>query len=305
MASLHKYPPFVQLLILLGIYLVFTFSFYLVILKFILPGWYGISAAALAGSDFSDPRLIHVMKLFQFAYSIFSFLIPALIFFLLWHRQPFRYAGLRSRIHWGWALAGILILFASLPAVGWLSDINKLIPFGPTIRAMQERAIKVTQAMLKMSDGNSLAFDLLLMAIIPAIAEEFFFRGVLQRLFISITKHVWIGIAITAIVFSLFHGEMLGFFPRVALGLVLGYVYYFSGNLWYPVFIHFVNNGFQVVLVFLFQHHYINTDITQEHPTPAVSGIISILLVIGLLYAYQKWVPENPDKKLWKWSDEK
>lgn len=297
MASLNKYPPFVQLLIFLGIYLIFTFAFYLFALRVFLPNWFGLPAAALAGGDYSDPHLVHVMKLFQFAYSIFSFLIPALIFMFLWHPKPFRFVGLGSRFNIGWALAGVIILFVSLPAVGWLSDLNKLIPFGPTIQAMQERAMKATKAMLNMPDGNSLGFDLLLIAIIPAIAEEFFFRGVLQRLFIRITRRPWGGILISAVVFSLFHGEMFGFFPRVALGLVLGFVYFFSGNLWYAVLIHFVNNGFQVVLVFLFQHHYITTDVTQESPTPAVAGIISALLVIGMFYVYQQWVPKNPERK--------
>lgn len=299
MTALHKYAPFVQLLICIGMYIVITFGFYGIAVGYILPHFYGISPSAIATSDYSDPHLVHVMKLFQFAYSIFSFLIPALLFFVLWHKKPFKYAGLAAKIHWGWALAGVVVLFACLPAVGLLADLNKQIHFGETFQAMQERAQALTQAMLKMPDTYSLWFNLLLIAVIPAIAEEFFFRGAIQRILIKLTHKAWIGILITAIFFSLVHGEMMGFLPRVALGAVLGLVYFYSGNLWYAVIVHFVNNGFQVVLFFLFQHDYIQMDVTKDTPTPVALGIISILVVIGLFFLYKKWVPQNPDKILW------
>ena len=302
MAAIHKYAPFTQLLICIGLFLLFTFGFYGIAIGYILPHFYGISALDIGMGNFSNPRILHVMKLFQFAYSIFAFLIPALIFFLLWHKKPFKYAGLSSKIHWGWALAGIIILFASLPGVHLLSDWNQQISFGPfeaSFKAMQQRAKDMTEAMLKMPDARSLIFDLLLIAIIPAIAEEFFFRGAIQRIMIKLVHKVWLGILITAVFFSLVHGEMFGFFPRVALGLVLGLLYYFSGNLWYPIIVHMVNNGFQVVLVFLYQHHYITMDITEDSPVPVGFGILSIVLVIGLFFVYKKHVPQNPNKVLW------
>lgn len=300
MTKIYKYSPFVQLLVCLGIYIFFTFSFYGIAIGYVLPHIYGISASNLQSGDFSDPYLLHVMKLFQFAYSVFSFLIPALVFFIFWHKKPFKYAGLSGKIHWGWALAGVVILFASLPLVGLLSDLNQKIPFGEGVMAMQQRAIEVTKALLKMHDESSLLFNLILIALIPAIAEEFFFRGAIQRTLVNLTKkNAWIGILLTAVFFSLVHGEMLGFFPRVALGLVLGLVYYYSGNLWYSILIHFINNGFQVVLVYLFQRHYIAMDITQDKPTSVTLGIISMILVVGLFIAYKKYVVQNPDKILW------
>ncbi len=302
MTALHKSAPVVQLLICLGIYILFTFGFYGIAMEYVMPQLYGISPDSLSVSDYSDPHIVHVMKLFQFAYSVFSFLVPALIFFFLWHKKPFRYAGLAAKIHWGWALAGVVILFLSLPAVGLLSDLNKQIHFGSmdeSIRAIQERTEALTQAMLKMPDGHSLWFDLILIAVIPAIAEEFFFRGAIQRILIRLTHKAWIGLLLTALFFSFVHGQMLGFLPRVALGLVLGLVYFFSGNLWYSIIIHFINNGFQVVLIFLFQHNYIQVDITQDTPTPVLLGIVSLLIVVGLFVVYQRKVPQNPDKILW------
>ena len=299
MTSLHKYSPFVQLLICIGLYLLCTCVFYGIAMFSVLPHVYGITAETFAKGDFSDPHLLRVMKIFQFGYSICSFLIPALVFFALWHKKTFRYAGLGGRLHGGWALAGIVLLIVSLPAVGLLSDLNKLIPFGEDVRALQQRAEDITKAMLNMPDGGSLWFDLLLIAIVPAIAEEFFFRGALQRIFIRLTRHAWIGIGITAIFFSLVHGEMLGFFPRVALGLILGLVYHFSGNLWYAVIVHFFNNGFQVVLVYLFQHHYITMDVSKDTPTPVALGIVSLLAAIGLFLVYKNKVPVNPDRRMW------
>lgn len=303
MTALHKSPPFVQLLICLGIFIGCTVVFYGVSIGYILPYICGISPSVLNGNDFSDPHLLHVLKLFQFSYSIFAFLIPALVFYFLWHKQPFRFAGLSGKIHWGWVFAGIIILFASLPSVGLLSDLNKQIHFGPldeSFRSSQKRAEALIQAMLKMPKTADLWYNLILIAVIPAIAEEFFFRGAIQRILIKLTRHAWIGISLAAVFFSLVHFEMLGFFPRVALGVILGLVYYYSGNLWYAVIVHFVNNGFQVLLYFLYQHHYIQTDITKDSPTPVALGLVSLFIVIGLFIVYKKKVPQNPDKLLWR-----
>ncbi len=286
----------------MGLYIFCTFSFYGIAIGYILPHFYGIPVSAFGGGNFSDPHTLHVMKVFQFAYSVFAFLVPALIFFALWDKRPLKYAGISTNVHWGWVFFSLVILFAALPGVGLLSDWNQLIHYGPfdeSFRALQQRAKDMTEAMLQMPHLNDLWFDLLLIAIVPGIAEEFFFRGAVQRILIKLVKSAWLGILITSIFFSLVHGEMFGFFPRVALGMLLGFIYYFSGNLWYAVIVHIVNNGFQIVVVYLNQHGLLSVDITQDSPTPWMMGILSILLVIGLLYIFQRYVPQNPQKELW------
>ena len=65
----------------------------------------------------------------------------------------------------------------------------------------------------------------------------------------------WLGkphvaIIITAILFSAIHMQFQGFLPRFALGLVLGYLFYWSGSLWLPIIAHLLNNAMAVTFAY-------------------------------------------------------
>lgn len=291
---LKKYPVAFQVLVFVGIYIGCTAIYYFLLMAWAMPRLTGVTMADLQLGDFSRPYLLEVMKWMQLLYTVVSFLMPAYLFFYLSDASPLGYADMRRRFRWSAAVLGILILVASLPLVGVLSDFNRQIHFGSldeTLRALNDKAQQVTEAMLKMPRWSTLAYNLVLIAAIPAIAEEMFFRGVIQRLLVRITRRAWIGILIASIIFSLLHGEMLGFFPRIALGVVLGLIYYITGNLWYSILAHFINNGTQVLLFFLFQHHYITYDISVSEPTPLYAGFISLAVLTALtlvLWRYRR-----------------
>jgi membrane protease YdiL (CAAX protease family) len=286
---LKKYPTSFQVIVFVGLYIGCTAIYYFVLMAWAMPHLTGVTLTDLQSGDMANPYLMEVMKWMQLLYTVVSFLIPAWLFFYLSDPSPLRYAGMRARFRTSAIVLAILILVASLPMVGVLGDWNQQIHFGSldqSLRALNEKAQQITRAMLVMPDGGSLVFNLILIALVPAIAEEMFFRGVIQRLLVRITRRAWLGILIASIIFSLLHGEMLGFFPRVALGVVLGLIYYISNNLWYPIAAHFVNNGFQVLLFFLFQHHYTTYDISKSEPTPLVAGILSLAVVVVLCWVF-------------------
>ena len=66
---------------------------------------------------------------------------------------------------------------------------------------------------------------MLVIAVIPAIGEETLFRGVLQRNLTIWTKNPHVGIWLAAALFSAIHVQFLGFFPRMLLGALFGYLY--------------------------------------------------------------------------------
>jgi len=77
--------------------------------------------------------------------------------------------------------------------------------------------------------------NLLVIAILPALGEELVFRGVIQQKIaeqISVHGAIWL----TAILFSTIHLQFQGFLPRMLLGAVLGYLFFWSKNLWIPIF---------------------------------------------------------------------
>lgn len=87
----------------------------------------------------------------------------------------------------------------------------------------------------------TLILNLVLAGALAPIVEEMLFRGVI---FGSLQAHFgkWTAAAISAIIFSLLHFQVYGFFPRFVLGLVLVYAYDKYKSLYPAVALHALNN---------------------------------------------------------------
>ena len=155
---------------------------------------------------------------------------------------------------------------------------------------MEEQAIKVTQAFLEMETLSDLIFNLFLIALLPAIGEEMLFRGVIQQRLKNIIGSPHISILITSFLFSLIHMQFFGFIPRFLLGALLGYLFYYSRNLWMPVIAHFMNNAIYVFLMYPFIAEKLNFDITADdiQDTSISTALFSLLAGLMLLYLYKK-----------------
>jgi membrane protease YdiL (CAAX protease family) len=93
---------------------------------------------------------------------------------------------------------------------------------------------------------------ILIGAIIPGIVEELFFRGVIQtQLQARLISH-HNAIFFSAFIFSVLHFQFYGLLPRMIMGLILGYMFYWSKNIWYPVLVHIVNNTIGVIGIYFF-----------------------------------------------------
>ncbi len=136
--------------------------------------------------------------------------------------------------------------------------------------------------------GNLLSADtipemllvVLVVAIVPAISEELMFRGYIQRSFEFKLKPFQAAL-ITAIFFSLFHFNPYGILPLAALGLYFGFAAYMSESLVIPVFLHFLNNFFAVMLFFTIGDDEIITgNVTDAEALN--SNIIFFFLLAGM-----------------------
>ena len=125
----------------------------------------------------------------------------------------------------------------------------------------EEMAAELTEAFLKVDGVSGLVFNLFMIAFLPAIGEEFFFRGVVQRIFTRMTRNHHSGIWISAILFSAIHMQFYGFLPRMLLGVLFGYLLVWSGTIWLPVVAHFFNNAFAVIAMYFIGKGMINPEI--------------------------------------------
>jgi len=119
-----------------------------------------------------------------------------------------------------------------------------------------------------------------LMAILPAVAEELFFRGILQPLFIRLTKKKWWGILITSVIFSLLHFQIDNLLAILFASVILGLVYEKKMNIYLNMLIHFTFNTFSLLSIFL-----IKNDVLEESNLEVVLnyGLIPIGMVCMML----------------------
>jgi membrane protease YdiL (CAAX protease family) len=152
----------------------------------------------------------------------------------------------------------------------------------------EDRAEELTKFMTQFSSDTEFLVAFVVIAILPAIGEEFVFRGMLQSQLFNATRNIHIAIWTSAILFSAFHLQFFGFVPRMLLGALFGYLYYWSGNLWMPMFAHFVNNGFSVVALYLNQKGVVDVDVESTDVTAPWPAVIIFALVTGALLIYYK-----------------
>ncbi|QOJ30113.1 MAG: CPBP family intramembrane metalloprotease [Ignavibacteriales bacterium] len=92
---------------------------------------------------------------------------------------------------------------------------------------------------------------ILVVAVVPSIAEELMFRGYIQRSFELRYKPFWAAV-ITAFFFSIFHVNPAGVIGLFAIGLFLGFAAYKTDSMLTPVVLHFLNNFISVLFVFIY-----------------------------------------------------
>jgi len=97
----------------------------------------------------------------------------------------------------------------------------------------------------------------------------------------------------TAILFSAFHMEFFGFLPRLLLGALLGYFVAWSGSIWPAVWGHFINNGTDVVLTYLYQHRISKTNPDDQHMFNNTGYLVSIVAILALMLYYRKTAAEK------------
>ena len=107
-------------------------------------------------------------------------------------------------------------------------------------------------AIVQLLAGVPFWLALLITALLPALAEEIIFRGYLyKKLFGGLSIG---GLVLSSLIFGLMHGptDWLSCFIYSSSGLILGYSYYKTGYLIYPIVIHLLQNGLTTILYYFF-----------------------------------------------------
>lgn len=295
--SIFQKPP--MQLLLIAMLCVFSAVLFSLLATLLVVLFYGFDMNSF--TDYSNLNVIEGLKLFQLMSAIGLFIVPPFIYGIIVCKKPLSALALNKiSAPKNWLLV-VLIMVVSAPFMSWLVEFNSqlvlpdfLAPLEAWMKQSEQSAEQITKLFLTFDGLGSFLYILLIVAIVPAIGEELLFRGVLQKIMVDWIKNYHIAIWVTAILFSALHMQFFGFLPRMLLGALFGYVFYWSGSLWLPILGHFINNGSVVLLSFFYPEMINNTEITLfEGDANWIATIVSGVFVVGLMVVFKRL---NPSK---------
>jgi len=285
-------PPGVQLAVFLfiwsGMYLIFNF-----VQPPVIKALFSISPEGLP--DFFSKEAFHhpdFLRLLNAGYAVVVFFLPAFLFAYLAHPTPFRYLGMmqpQKRTQWLWV---IVMALGMLPVLTALGGLIKELNLGEQAQAMDEARESMINTYLTGTHFSDLLRNLLFLALLPAVCEEIFFRGAVQKFAFSFFKKTGPAIFTSGLLFAVMHFSLYEFVPILLAGILLAWVYQATGCLWMNILLHFLHNGLQVILPF-----YANRTPWLNHlaeDNRVVGGVIlagALLLAAGIRKLYTLRTP--------------
>jgi uncharacterized protein len=250
-------------------------------------------------ADYHDPETIFALKYFQIVNQIGVLILPAILFVILTDDNFKGYLSLDGGFKRFSSIFGFIVMLVSIPFINWLVRINGQIHLPAFLsgveswmRHSEESAGKLNDAFLSTDKWGGLLVNLVMIGGLAAIGEELIFRGILVRLFHEWTRNVHLAVIIPALLFSTMHLQFYGFFGRLVLGMVLGYLFVWSGSLWVPVIVHFLNNAMAVVLSFINKRGMISSDLESfgsSENTFIIAGSLGLMIfAMTMIYLHEK-----------------
>ena len=246
------------------------------------------------------------MMIVQGFTAVFGFIIlPSLLMWMLIWRQDQSFVGLFRKVNPKIIFVSFLILFSFLVVDSAIAMWNKNLDF-PTwmdgfekwARQWEDTQARMTSYLTEFKTVGQFLVGLVVVAVIPGIGEEILFRGIVQNEFYRGTKNIHAAIWISAILFSAFHIQFFGFFPRLLLGALFGYLYYWSGSLWVPIAAHFLNNGVIVFALYLYNTGELQSVNPNEEVAAPWGAILLCTGTLILLLIYFKKLTDEQSARL-------
>jgi membrane protease YdiL (CAAX protease family) len=284
------YQLFVSLLIIMGVGI--TLSIILILAGTMIFGSdltvLEKSTEALRNSDVGFLKYILIIQ------DISLFLVPSIIILVM--MKPGSSTGLSELKIPHLKETGLVIILALciLPVTSFTEQINAGMHLPEWLSGVEKWMVEkedhanniINQVMISPAFGTMI-LNLFIIAILPAVAEEILFRGVLQKILYNLFKSGHVAIWVTAFIFSTIHFQFFGFIPRFILGLVFGYLFFWSGTLWLPVISHFVNNAVPVVVAYIQGMEKFDAPVDTPLLKQAIALPLPILISLIILFYFR------------------
>lgn len=221
--------------------------------------------------------------------SIFTFLTPW-IYLKLVAKQPFLSITNETKVDPKLVIATVIgtfsFIFVNAYFIEWNADFQFpefMSGFEEWARDLEKTMAEVTEKFTSFNNFGEFLFGFFVIAVVAGVGEEILFRGVLQNSLHKLTKNPHAAIWIAAFIFSAIHMQFYGFVPRMLLGAMFGYLYVWSGNIWYPIIAHIANNGIAIIMAYTISD--VNLDETEA--VPVVYQVIGAVVFIAFMFLFR------------------
>ncbi len=260
---------------------------------------YDIDVNALAGAlsmESEDPKFRMALYLVQGLTAFGAFIVAPLFYIARYQDARIKKYFFYDVKHWQPLVYTVFITLCFMVVNSVFIEWNINIKFPEFMQGFENWAMdkeeelkKVTEYLTNFTGLNELLVAMVVVAIIPAVGEELLFRGLIQTRLQRITRNAHAAIWISALIFSAFHLQFYGFVPRLLLGALFGYLFYWSGSLLVPMLAHFVNNGFSLLMIYLYKEDLVGFNIDDTESVPLET--VSFFFIIGaaLIFFFVKF----------------
>lgn len=164
-------------------------------------------------------------------------------------------------------------------------------------RSLEDQLAEATERFTTFNNFGEFLIGFIAIALIPGIGEELLFRGVFQNSLQRLSKNKHVAIWVSAFIFGAIHMQFYGLIPRMLLGAVFGYLYVWSGNIWYPIIAHATNNGLAVIMAYSVSmtESDFNIDDTESFPLPAQIAAAVLFVVIMVVFRNRYLRPKRSE----------
>ncbi len=243
--------------------------------------------AALFTGDSSHPNGRMAFLFVQGLGGGLGFFVAAILIAKVIDKADFGWQQQISRFKFmGFALT-LVIMVGSVLFNSLLIDWNAKIVLPEFLRGLEEmmkskeeQLMELTKYLTDFENVGEFLMGILVIGVLAGIGEEFLFRGVLQPKLHLFTGNAHVAVWLSAFIFSAIHFQFYGFFPRMMLGAVFGYLYLYSGSLVYPIIGHILNNTFTVVLVYLNKLGKVEFNIDETDQVSVPIALVGLLILL-------------------------
>lgn len=194
-------------------------------------------------------------------------IIPAFILFGIRKESVFKYAGIK-KFNPKILLLLPLVSFGTIFGLGFSNDYF--------LKLLELIGLKTSGVSIPLENAGGLVLSLFIIALLPAVVEEIFFRGYILNGIKGEKKYI--SVLLCGFAFCLYHHSPAQTVYQFLMGCVFAYVALESGSIIPTMILHFVNNAFVLIFTFIAGKDYVYA--------PTVRYILIACGIVALVAAY-------------------